>query len=123
MPQVKVVFYMEDDGTIPFIDWLDTLPPRAQAKCVARLKRLEDLGRELRRPEADYLQEGMYELRVAFHGINYRILYFFHGRTTVVVSHGLVKERRVPPKEIDKAIERKEEFERDIAAHTFKPGN
>jgi hypothetical protein len=31
---------------------------KAQQKCLARLKRLEDLGHELRRPEADYLRDG-----------------------------------------------------------------
>lgn len=49
------------------------------------------------------------------------MLYFFHGRPAAVVSHGLIKEREVPPKEIDKAIERKRRFEADPAAHTFRP--
>jgi len=28
--------------------------------------------------------------------MNYRILYFFHGRMAAVLAHGLVKERAVP---------------------------
>jgi hypothetical protein len=28
---------------------------------------------------ADYLRDGIYELRPTFGGIHYRILYFFHG--------------------------------------------
>ena len=31
-------------------------------------------------------------------GINYRMLYFFHGRVAAVLSHGLTKERAVPAK-------------------------
>jgi hypothetical protein len=46
------------------------------------------------------------------------MLYFFHGRTAAVVSHGLVKEDAVPPKEIEKAIERKRNFEKNPEAHT-----
>lgn len=48
------------------------------------------------------------------------MLYFFHGRTAAVVSHGLVKEREVLPQEIDKAIERKRRFEANPSAHTFR---
>jgi len=48
------------------------------------------------------------------------MLYFFHGRTAAVVSHGLVKEAAVPPKEIDKAIERKRKFEKNPKAHTHE---
>jgi len=36
-----------------------------------------------------------------------------------VVSHGLVKEAAVPPKEIEKAIERKRKFENKPKAHTY----
>ena len=64
MPETRVIFFMEGDGAVPIIDWLDELPPKAQDKCLAKLKRLEDLGHELRRPEADFLRDGIYELRV-----------------------------------------------------------
>jgi hypothetical protein len=37
-----------------------------------------------------------------------------------VVSHGLVKERVVPPKEIDRAVERKKRFEANPAKHTYE---
>lgn len=118
MPRVEVVFFKEDNGAIPTRDWLDSIPKKAQAKCLAKLKRLEELGHELRRPEADYLRHDIYELRVALQGNNYRVLYFFHGRTVSVASHGLVKEQTVPPKEIDLAVERKKRFENDPKAHS-----
>ena len=61
MPRTEVVFYQEEDGTVPIVDWLDDLPVKARIKCLARLARLEELGHELRRPEADLLREGIYE--------------------------------------------------------------
>ncbi|MGA2609867.1 MAG: type II toxin-antitoxin system RelE/ParE family toxin [Terriglobia bacterium] len=91
------------------------------AKCLVRLKRLEDLGHELRRPEADYLRDGIYDLRASYQGVHYRMLYFFHGRSVVVLTHGVVKEREVPAKEIDRAIRAKDAFVRDPSTHTFKP--
>jgi len=87
-----------------------------------RLKRLEDLGHELRRPEADFLRDGIYELRASYQGVHYRMLYFFYGGKAVVVTHGLAKEREVPKQEIDKAIRAQSAFGLNPAAHTFKPG-
>ena len=74
----------------------------------------------LRRPEADFLRDGIYELRVSLQGVQYRILYFFHGTVAAVVSHGLIKERAVPLKEIDHAIERKKRFEVNPRRHTYE---
>jgi len=120
MARTRVVFYQEEDRTVPVLDWLDKLPEKAQLKCLARLERLRDEGHELRRPEADFLRDKIYELRVGLQGINYRMLYFFHGNVAAVVSHGIIKEREVPPKEIDKAIQRRLKFEGNPKVHTFE---
>ncbi len=80
------------------------LPPKAQDKCRLKIERLRALGYELRRPEADYLRDGIYELRVRLQRLNYRMLYFFHENVAAVVSHGLVKERQVPSREIVRAV-------------------
>jgi hypothetical protein len=48
------------------------------------------------------------------------MLYFFHGRAAVVVSHGIVKERAVPPREIDLAVKRKKAFQADPDKHRFQ---
>jgi phage-related protein len=94
----------------------------ARAKCRVRLERLEELGRELRRPEADYLRDNIYELRAQHGGINYRMLYFFHGRTAVVVSHGLTKQQaEVPAREIERAKRCQRNFVADQRRHTFVP--
>lgn len=103
------------------MDWIANLQAKVRDKCLARLARLEQLGHELRRPEADYLRDGIYELRASHQGVQYRILYFFSGQASIVVSHGLVKERVVPPTEIERALSRKKRFLADPAAHTFQP--
>ena len=73
------------------------------------------------RPEADFLRDGIYELRASYQGVNYRMLYFFAGRAVVVVSHGLTKERQIPPREIDQAIKRKNLVEAEFDRFTFRP--
>jgi phage-related protein len=118
LPQVQVVLYKEDEGTVPVLEWLDELPVKIQDKCAARIKRLMICGHELRRPEADYLRDGIYELRVRYHRTNYRLLYFFYGSQIVIVTHGLTKEREVPSKEIDKALTLRRKFEASPESHT-----
>src|SRR6185503_5288524 len=119
MPKAKVIFYKEDDGSVPILEWLDSLQERALDKCTVRIERLAKLGHELRRPEADLLRDGIYELRIALQHVNYRILYFFHGGIAAVISHGITKQDRVPAKEIERAIHRKRKFEADPERHTY----
>lgn len=119
MPRTNVVFYQEADGTVPLLQWFDGLQTKVQDKCRLRIERLKELGHELRRPEADYLRDGIYELRVSLQGVHYRMLYFFHEDIAAVVSHGVIKEKRVPPKEITKALERQRQFTDNPAGHTF----
>jgi phage-related protein len=120
MPQTQVVFYREDDGTVPLVDWFDTLPEKALDKCRIKIERLRELGHELRRPEADYLRDGIYELRVRLGTVNYRMLYFFHDNIAAVVSHGLMKEQRVPPRDIDRAVAAKHSFAQDPSHHSHQ---
>ncbi len=120
MARTRVVLYREEDGSCPFLEWFAELPARVQDKCYVRLERLRELGHELRRPEADFLRDGIYELRVSLQGVQYRILYFFHAAVAAVVSHGLIKERVVPPKEIDRAITREKRFTANPERHTYE---
>ena len=122
MAQTDVLFYREPkDDSVPFLRWLEDLPVRVQAKCVERIDRLGELGHEMRRPEADFLRDGIYELRASYQGAHYRMLYFFAGKSVVVVSHGLTKKREVPPREIDQALRRKQLVEADFEKFTFRP--
>ncbi len=120
MPATRVVIYKDDDGSVRFLEWLDGLPAKVQAKCLLRIERLKAMGHELRRPEADYLRDEIYELRIGHQRVNYRVLYFFHGKAAAVVCHGLQKEAAVPDKEIDLAVKRKKKFVAAPKKHTFE---
>jgi hypothetical protein len=123
MPATDVVYYQEIDRSVPVLEWLRELAKRdrrAAEKCLARIEVLREMGHELRRPIADYLRDGIYELRVRAGRSQHRILYFFHGRVTVVLAHGLTKEREVRPMEIERALVRKRSFEKSPNAHTYR---
>ena len=115
------LFREPKSDSIPFLQWLERQPPKVQTKCTLRIDRLGEIGHELRRPEADFLRDGIYELRASYQGVNYRILYFFAGQAIIVVSHGLIKDKKVPPGEIDLAIDRKKKVEGDFNRFTFRP--
>ncbi|MBU1487040.1 type II toxin-antitoxin system RelE/ParE family toxin [bacterium] len=120
MSKTDVVFYADKDGMAPVDQWLKSLPKKIQAKGIARIFRLAEIGYELHRPEADYLQDGIYELRWSWQRVNYRILYFFHGQKVAVLAHSLTKEDKIPKSDLDIAIRRKFLFEQDPSKHTFR---
>lgn len=121
MPEMEVIFYKKTDERIPMREFLDGLSEKDGDKCLARIKWLKDRGHEIGPPVSKPLRDGIHELRVKGENRDYRMLYFFHGRMAVVVSHGIVKKtREVPPREIEKAIERKTEFEVDPEVHSFR---
>jgi len=76
MPQSEVVFYKEGESVM-IREWLRRLPAKGQRKCLTYIAQLEMQGHDLRRPIADLLRDGIYELRPSYQGVNYRILYFF----------------------------------------------
>ena len=84
------------------------------------IRLLAQLGHELRRPLADYLEEDIYELRIRRGRVNYRILYFFHGQNIAILAHGLVKEDVIPQADLTRAIKRKEAFLKDPEKHTYE---
>ena len=119
MPKIKVAFFKDEDENVLALDWLDKLSNRARRKCLTRLELLEELGHEIRRPAGDYLRDGIYELRAGSEGIHNRMLYFFYGTMLVVVSHGIKKEKEVPPKEIERAVCSKKIFESEPERFSF----
>ena len=122
MPRTVVVFYQEDPKDVPVLDWLKELRrtnQRAYESCVGAIARLSEFGYELRRPLADILRDGIYELRVGKGHVNFRLLYFFHGRNLAILSHALTKEDKIPNSDIERAIRRKNAFEADPSKHTY----
>ena len=126
MPQTKVVFFRDEDQTVPALEWLREMKRRDShitAKFHERILALGALGWEMTRPASDTLRDGIHELRVRVGTVNYRLLYGFHDQdgqpTIALLVHGLTKERAVPPEDIDLAIRRRAAFAADPAAHTY----
>ncbi len=91
-----------------------------QGKFAGLIELLEAHGSTLSRPYAAPLRDKVYELRVRHMQVNYRLLYFFHGKGIAVIGHGCTKEDAVPDADIDRAVRRREKFIKDPDAHTYR---
>lgn len=118
MPGTNVYFYREQDGSVPVLGWMDGIPEGARDKIFYRIRRLEQMGHELRRPEVDFLRDGIMELRIRRQRVNYRVLYFFH-RHEAVLALGCTKGAAVENADIDRALERKRNYANNAKAHRY----
>ena len=105
------------------MEWLQELKEtneKAWANCRVRIEQLAASGHELRRPAADFLRDGIYELRAKQGHVQYRILYFFHSRNVAILAHSLTKEDEIPDVDIDRAIARKKLFAANPKDHSYE---
>jgi phage-related protein len=124
MPATLILFYQEKEGDAPVVDWLKQLKiknSKGFANCVGRIRQLQSIGHELRRPSTDYLRDGIYELRAKHRNVQYRILYFFSGKDVAILNHSIIKTTSaVPNKDIELAIKRKKKFEQNPEKHIYR---
>ncbi|MCX5795331.1 MAG: type II toxin-antitoxin system RelE/ParE family toxin [Elusimicrobia bacterium] len=100
----KLEFYRNPAGVQPALEYIRGQPKGHRAKIGRALKYLEDMGHMARRPQVEYLGHDIHELRAAKEHLQHRLLYFFHGRSIIVVTSGLLKNQgRVPQEEIERA--------------------
>lgn len=108
MAGVRIVFYRDRGGGAPVKKWLEGLSQRALDKCTAKLEALKALGNRLGPPSVSPLRDGIFELKAVESSNHYRILFFYQpGRIVVLANAFLKKQNKVPNREIDKAVKRR----------------
>ncbi|MDO8581128.1 MAG: type II toxin-antitoxin system RelE/ParE family toxin [Candidatus Omnitrophota bacterium] len=104
----SICFFIDERGEKPVKEFIDTLPLKEQAKIMAYFDELKKQGHNLRRPMADYLGEGIYELRPR----DNRIFYFFYLRENAVLLHVIRKKTdKIPQGDMDLCLKRKKQVE------------
>ena len=99
-----VYYFVDEDGRRIVKDFIDSLAAKEQAKVYAYIAELKNQGNNLRRPMADYLRGGIYELRPR----DNRIFYFFYLRDTAVLVHAIKKRvSKIPAHDLKMCIKRK----------------
>ncbi|TGL80876.1 type II toxin-antitoxin system RelE/ParE family toxin [Leptospira yasudae] len=114
----KVYYYSESEDEESEIEtFINSKDERNQAKILAWIEKLEELGPNLPRPYADILKDGIHELRIKLSGDQVRILYFFCYKDYVILTNHFIKRSdKVPKSEIDKAVKRREIFLKKYSA-------
>jgi phage-related protein len=111
----RIYFYSSESGRVPVREYLDELPEKQAAKVMAAIDFLAQLGPMLRRPHAAHLQGRLWELRVSWARLEYRVLYAFLAGRHIVLLHAFSKKTdAVPPREIGTAEARLHDFEARI---------
>ena len=103
-----IYFFVDEHGRSPVEDAMQDLTEKEQMKVRAYIKILKEYGHTLRRPIADYLKEGIYELRPQAH----RVFYFFFLKDSAVLLHMIRKSSdKIPLSDINLCLKRKKETE------------
>ena len=102
---LKDVYYFVDErGMSPVKEFIDSLSIKEQTKVFAYLIELRNQGNNLRRPMADYLGNGVYELRPK----DNRIFYFFFLEESAVLLHAIRKKTdKIPEADLKLCLRRK----------------
>jgi phage-related protein len=103
-----VYFFVDERGHKPVDEFLMALTKKERAKALAYFIELNKQGYNLRRPLADYVGNGIYELRPR----NNRIFYFFYLRDKAVLVHAIKKKTgRIPQEDLKLCVKRKDYVE------------
>lgn len=103
-----IYYFVDERGRNPVKEFIHDLSGKEQEKVYAYIDELRQQGHNLRRPMADYLGDGIYELRPK----TSRILYFFFLRNSIVLAHAIRKKTdKIPEHDLKLAIRRKSEVE------------
>jgi phage-related protein len=105
---MKIGYFINDRGDSPVKEFIDDLPLEEQTKVFAYIEELRKQGHNLRRPLADYVRDGIYELRPKAN----RLFYFFFLKERIVIVHAIKKKTyQIPAKDIELCIKRKKHIE------------
>jgi len=102
MQNWEIEYYLDKYGRHPVLEFMSTIPQKAERKLLKFLDLLEEFGLELGQPLIKKLTgTDIWELRIQHSSDTYRILYFaFTGRKFVILHAFQKKSKRTPPKEI-----------------------
>ena len=104
-------FFETEFGNMPVKEWLLSLPKSHRREIGWRIEVLQERGHQLGMPMSKSLKKGLYELRVPYENVAYRVFYSFVEGNIVLLIHGIIKKsQKTPKKDIDLARKRLAEF-------------
>lgn len=114
---MTVEFYTTASGRNPVGEFIESSPVKARKKIIRTLELLEKYGTKLL--YSGFLEKlrgyELYQLRIKFGGVIYRILCIIVGATCWLLHIFKKKSNHTPQKEINTALRRKENLELTLA--------
>ena len=108
----KKVIYYENKGRKYVKEFIDELNDKIKGKVLARIEYVGQHWHELGRPYIDYLEDGLYEIRIPFAHNQIRVLYAYMFRNYIVLLHVIKKKtKKVPENDKLRAEKRKIDFQ------------
>jgi len=111
----EVVFYELSNGEKPALNSILKIEDvKLKAKVFRSLKLLETFGNALGEPDTAPLENGIFELRTKQGSNIARCLYFYRKGKVIIVTNSFVKKtQKTPRSEIELALERKADYEKN----------
>ena len=104
----NIYYFLDERGESPVKEFIKALSQDERAKVFAYIAELKNKGHNLHRPLADYLGQGIYELRPKAN----RIFYFFFLKNSAVLIHAIRKKTdKIPNRDLELCLKRKSEVE------------
>ena len=106
-PEWSVVFYVEDSGAEPVLDFLRALDRRTKARFDWSIEQLLIRNVTAREPLVKHLAGKVLELRCESDRNIYRLLYAFMSRRRILFLHGFQKKTQQTPRRDIELAERR----------------
>ena len=108
----KIEFYETENGIKCIEDYLNSIKDqKLKAKVLHDIDLLKQFGTALRKPHADYLDDGIWELRTKQSSNIARTLYFTVSGKKIILLHGFVKKTpKTPVAELERAKNNKKDY-------------
>ncbi len=101
----SIVFYTEEDGRSPVVEFLDGLDVKTRARFDWSIAQLRQRNVQARPPLVRHLEGKLWELREESSTNIYRLLYVFFTGRHIVFLHGFQKKtQKTPRREIETAL-------------------
>jgi len=118
----EVSYYQTERGDSPIEEFLNALPRKARAKCVAYINMLGEFGLGLPRSYIAKVRDELWELRPEWAGTEYRFLYFTQVGQRIIIVHALTKKaQKLKPSDIDLALARVADVKRRLTREGASP--
>lgn len=102
--EYKVIFYTNDRGKSPIIEYIDGLSKLDRAKILKFIDILRERKGALDEPYSKHIRGKIRELRIDFAGNKHRIFYFTFINKKIIMLHAFLKKtKKTPEREIQKA--------------------